>query len=137
MFTFRFSTLLFVTLSLLNLAASFSIPEDAVEGDVIPNSYIVVMKEDIAPEVISRHETWVSNSSVIARRLMKRGRRRSLAGLRRRYRLGKLKGYTGEFDSQTVEEIKARPEVAFVEEDTVITTQSLVIKHTSPLYCRA
>lgn len=126
MVSLRFSSLLLVTLSFLNLASSFSVPADAAEGDVIPDSYIVVMKPEADPEVVANHETWVTNSTIVARRLMKRGRRRTLVGLRKKYHLDGLTGYTGEFDKETIDEIKAKPEVAFVEKDTVITTQGLV-----------
>lgn len=126
MVSFRFSSFLLTTFSLLSLAAAFSVPLNAVAGDVIPDSYIVVMRSDAEPEVVANHETWVTNSTVVTRRLMKRGRRRALAGLRKKYHLKGLTGYTGEFDAETVKEIKARPEVAFVEKDTVITIQGLV-----------
>lgn len=126
MVSLRFSSLLLVTLSLLDLASSFSVPAGASEGDVIPDSYIVVMKPDAEPEVVANHETWVTNSTVVTRRLMKRGRRRTLAGLRKKYHLDGMTGYTGEFDKETIDEIKAKPEVAFVEKDTVMTTQGLV-----------
>lgn len=112
-------------------SAAFNIPDDAKEGDVIPGSYIVVLKDDLAPAAADEHQSWVSNS-MAKRHVKRRGRGgrggRRWSGLRTSFRFGRWKGYAGDFDEDTIKEIEARPEVAYVELDTVVRIQEVVSK---------
>lgn len=110
-------------------SAAFNIPDDAKEGDIIPDSYIVVLKEDLAPAAADEHQSWVSNH-MAKRHVKRRGRGgrggRRWSGLRASFRFGRWKGYAGDFDEETIKEIETRPEVAYVEPDTVVKIQDVV-----------
>lgn len=47
-------------------------------------------------------------------------------GVHSKFSFGKSQAYWGEFDPQTIEEVRSRPEVAYIEEDTVVKKQALV-----------
>jgi len=120
----------FALIPLAALAAPVAIPADAARGSVIPNSFIVVLKEDISQADFTAHTAFVEN--LHAEAIKKRSSSASLAGLGATYNLGTLKGYAGAFDQETVDQINAREEVLYVEEDKVVTADSLVTQSNVP-----
>ncbi|KAH7015500.1 peptidase S8/S53 domain-containing protein [Ilyonectria destructans] len=79
---------------------------------VVPGKYIVTLKPDAGVEVES-HLNWVAD--VHRRSLSKR----DTAGVENTFNISTWNAYSGEFDKATLEEIKASPDVAFVEPDYI------------------
>lgn len=75
--------------------------------DVIPNQYIVVMKEGTSADSFSSHRAWVSDI------YHSNYQKRSLQGhgIKKTFDFQKMKGYAGVFDRQTLEEIAQNPDV--------------------------
>ncbi|KAH6663220.1 putative cuticle-degrading protease [Halenospora varia] len=91
--------------------------------DVVEDSYIVVYKPDITADVISSHVASVSASIA---------RRDTTSGIGATYDLPLLKGYQVSADAATIAEIAAKPEVAYIEKDGIVTTQALQTQSGAP-----
>ncbi|KAH7160681.1 peptidase S8/S53 domain-containing protein [Dactylonectria macrodidyma] len=74
----------------------------------VPGKYIVTLNADASTDA---HLNWVAD--VHRRSLSKR----DTAGVETTYNISDWSAYSGEFDDATLEEIKASPDVAFVEPD--------------------
>ncbi|TGZ79646.1 subtilisin-like protein [Ascodesmis nigricans] len=132
-----------VILSLLTIfTTSLRIPRHARAGDVIPGSYIVVLNDNATETTFETHNSWVT-STLARRSLMKRRGRRGIGGTKvdygpenlgvhSKFSFGKSQAYWGEFDPQTIEEVRSRPEVAYIEEDTVVKKQALRLQGNPP-----
>lgn len=116
-----FTNLLVAALSVSGAFAA-AVPKGARAGDVIEDSYIVVLKDSVSEEAVSTHKAWAKE--IHARSLGKRDG--SVAGVEREYNFGSLKGYAGSFDKATIEEIATSSEVAYIEPDRVMTANALV-----------
>lgn len=99
-------------------------------GEVIAGSYIVVLNSNVSTQAFSNHKEWATRLQ--AKRKAKRDIQSR--GLRFSYSFGELKGYSGIFDRETIKEISARAEVAFVEPDRVVKLDAKVKPpHPSPI----
>ncbi|KAK6209117.1 hypothetical protein LQW54_006571 [Pestalotiopsis sp. IQ-011] len=81
--------------------------------EVIQGKYIITLKDSASSADVESHLDWVS--SVHARSLPKR----DTAGVEKTYNINSWNAYAGEFDDDTIAEIKASADVASVEEDQV------------------
>ena len=106
---------------LIPAALAVAVPQGAREGDIIEDSYIVVLK-DVAEEKIVAHKTWAKD--LHARSLGKRDGK--VRGLEHEYSLKGLKGYAGTFDKETIDTIATSTEVAYIEADRVMVASALV-----------
>ncbi|KAF5022628.1 hypothetical protein F66182_5304 [Fusarium sp. NRRL 66182] len=77
----------------------------------IADKYIVTLKSDASDDKVAAHLNWVGD--VHRRSLSKR----DTTGVEKTFNISSWSAYSGEFDEATIEEIKASPEVAFVEPD--------------------
>lgn len=68
----------------------------------IPDSWIVQLKEETSSQALDDHLSWLSTAP---REVT------SFSGAERKYNFAGFVGYSGQFDSSTVEQIRARPEV--------------------------
>ncbi|KAK6508877.1 hypothetical protein TWF481_003644 [Arthrobotrys musiformis] len=94
-------------------------------ASAIPNQYIVVFKDGVTDAATDAHTNRISSfHSKIAARDPKSGRKgKKTRGLHKKIKVsGKssFKGYTGEFDKETLSEILNSPEVSYVEQDAVV-----------------
>ncbi|KAF9878382.1 hypothetical protein CkaCkLH20_03874 [Colletotrichum karsti] len=105
------------------LAAPAAVKRD--EPKVAPGKYIVTLKEDAAANVES-HINWVTD--VHRRSLGKR----DTVGVENKFNISNWNAYSGEFDEATLEEIKASPEVAFVEPDYIMYLSDFVVEEVNP-----
>ncbi|WAO95662.1 Hypothetical protein NCS54_01329600 [Fusarium falciforme] len=96
------------------LAAPFNYK---LQEEVIPGKYIVTLKTDSDDTTVQSHLHWVED--VHRRSLSKR----STVGIQSTYNATNWHGYFGEFDEDTIKEIEASPEVAFIEPDHKIHLQ--------------
>jgi oryzin len=94
------------------LPTAFAVPTPGQEevkppGEVIPGKYIVVLKEGISPPDAEFHINWVSE---IHKRSLSR---RDTTGVEKTYRIDDtFNGYAGEFDKDTIDEIKKNPDAS-------------------------
>ncbi|KAI0828114.1 alkaline proteinase [Hypoxylon sp. FL0890] len=110
MASLRRLALFFATL----LPAAFAAPTPAQQKrEIIPNKYIVTLKEGISSEDFKTHINWARD--VHARSLSKR----DTTGVSHEYQIHTFNAYAGEFDEETLEQIKNSPDVAEIEEDQV------------------
>jgi len=95
----------------------------------LQDNYIVVLKDEVDDVSVEEHEMWAAhiNDNRVTRR-----HDRSI-GFGRKFGFGKkLRGYTGRFMKETIDEIKKRPEVAYVEKDSVMSIYGLVEQKNAP-----
>jgi len=93
----------------------------------IPNSYIVVFKDNVSSKAADKHRTWVTAKHHTS--LKKRGFLSDFAdsifepvGLKHTFDLPNFLGYAGSFDEDTLEDIRKHPDVAYVEKDSIVHT---------------
>ncbi|KAK6362661.1 Sub3p [Orbilia blumenaviensis] len=101
-----------------------------VNSDVasaIPNQYIVVFKDEVTDAATDAHTSRINSihSAIQARdpKSAKKGGRGKVRGFHKKIRVAGRKafrGYTGEFDKETLQEILKSPEVSYVEQDAVV-----------------
>ncbi|KAL7782522.1 alkaline proteinase [Trichoderma ceciliae] len=87
--------------------------------DVIPNKFIITLKEGASIDTDS-HLTWVND---LHRRSLSK---RNTAGVEKTYNIHTWSAYAGEFDDETIEQIRASPEVASVEPDYIMYLSDIV-----------
>ncbi|KAF2129685.1 subtilisin-like protein [Dothidotthia symphoricarpi CBS 119687] len=81
--------------------------------DIIEGKYIITLKPGVDANGVESHLNWVSD--VHKRSFAKR----DTVGVEKTYAIKDWKAYAGEFDDATIAEIKASPDVALVEPDTI------------------
>ncbi|KAF3764129.1 hypothetical protein M406DRAFT_62573 [Cryphonectria parasitica EP155] len=79
--------------------------------DIIPNKYIVTLKQHIPTSHVDQHHAWVTE---IHSRSLDAD---ILAGIERRYNISGFQGYAGSFDDATIQRIRDSHDVAAVESD--------------------
>jgi oryzin len=72
----------------------------------IPDRYIVSLKRELGSFDVSRHYSWVDD---VHKRSVTR---RDLVGVEKSFQIGAFNGYVGEFDSDTVEQIRNREDAS-------------------------
>lgn len=80
--------------------------EQLAERNVIPNKYIITLQEGVKAVDFESHLAWVND--VHARSL----KRRDTSGVEKEFHIGSFDAYVGEFDEETIEEIKNSPDVS-------------------------
>ena len=89
--------------ALLPAALTAPTPSDGLNARrVIPNSYIVRLKESAGFE---SHLSWVTE---VHKRSLNR---RDFVGVDKEYHIGSFEAYSGQFDEETIAEIKNNPDV--------------------------
>lgn len=88
----------------------------------VNNSYIVMLKDGIAPALMQNHMNFVQNVHD-AHPLMDEFD----AGLRHVYD-GHIKGYAGKFSESALEKIRQMPEVGYVEMDQIVKTMEIDVE---------
>lgn len=74
--------------------------------NILPGKYIIRLKPDVESH-LQAHTEWVSH--IHSRNLARRGG--DSTGIEKTYSFGTFEGYAGSFDDETLEEIKANPDV--------------------------
>lgn len=97
----------------------------------VNNSYIVMLKDDVAPERMTNHMNFVqavhNEHPLVSEDEFARG-------LRHVYD-GHVKGYSGHFSEQVIERIRGMPEVDFVERDQIVRTTDISTQRGAPWVC--
>ncbi|KAI7898712.1 serine protease 1 [Cokeromyces recurvatus] len=97
------------------------------EAEVIQDSYIVVLKNDLKSHEIKEHAEWISalTSSIQIKDEDWLNPHITKAGIRHVYDTPYLKGYSGKFDKQILEAIRQSDDVAFIEHDSMVYANEL------------
>ncbi|KAF8523247.1 peptidase S8/S53 domain-containing protein [Gautieria morchelliformis] len=96
----------------------------------ILNSYIVVLKDDVSPAAFNAHTNFVQNTHAQAQ-ATDDVLEDIEHGLKHVYD-SHFKGYAGTFAQSTVDKIRARPEVNYVEVDQVVHTLNITVQKSAP-----
>lgn len=100
-----------------------SISDDPSESHIIPNSYIVVMKEGHGHR-LPFHVGQVERR--IKERISKRGLFNDVVEqVSHHIDIADFKGYAGKFSDETLDFIRSHPAVAFVERDSVVKAMEI------------
>lgn len=93
-------------------------------GDDTPGRYIVTLKRDLSEDAVSKHLDYTRD--VHKRSLARRDEDLSIHswshGIEHHLKVRDFRGYAGQFDRRTIEEIKRHEAVADVEEDMTVHT---------------
>jgi len=102
---------------------------------IIPDSYIVTLKKELSADHHESHLSWVKSAhahDVNVRHAVNAGKAAfshvlvDLGGLVHNYNIGNtVRGYTGRFSLSMLEQIRMRPEVAYVEHDSLVWTNEI------------
>lgn len=139
---FNTLTVLFTLLPSLLLAAPTPPPDaplansniTAHAGDVIPDSYVVMLKPGTSREQFEAHQQWAM--AKLTSRMQKRSSDPSsdhhYGGIQSSFDLDGLYGYTGSFDNSTMDDINHSDEVDLVEPDQVVVAYDTVQQMNPP-----
>ncbi|KAM5462371.1 Secreted subtilisin-like serine protease sub5 [Microsporum audouinii] len=122
-----FLTVLYLSLAALSVTYAAQIMSAPKGAEVVPNSYIVVMKDDTSKQDFASHRVWVSG---IHHNITRRGL--DGEGVKQTYDFDNLRGYSGIFDKDTIKDISNDPKVAFVEPDAIISQHVVVQQRKAP-----
>ncbi|KAF3481670.1 alkaline serine protease [Arthroderma uncinatum] len=96
--------------------------------EVIPDSYIVVMKDGVSKDDFTAHVASVDQ--IHNTNKAKRGSKTN--GMQRKFDIMNWRGYNGHFDPETLEEILNDSKVDYVEHDQVVRISGLVTQSNAP-----
>ncbi|EAS27902.3 subtilisin-like protease [Coccidioides immitis RS] len=119
-----------ISLAAASAANAAKILSPSRPDDVIPNQYIVVMKDGVSGEAFGSHRAWVSDmhhTNLTRRALLNHG-------IKKTYDFMRMKGYSGVFDRDTIKDISQSPDVAFIEHDHVVRLTELVEQPDAPTW---
>lgn len=90
-------------------------------ASIIPNRYIVVLKDDLSPQEYGAHEEWVSSqyASFVKRDFLS-GARDFFHDSLDFFHIHSMNGYVGYLPPALLDMVKKNPKVAFVEEDSIM-----------------
>lgn len=104
-----------------------------VHENSIPNSYIVIMKDDISEESLNFHKLWLADAQVqsfarldtadasaFSASVQTLNFESQTGGIGHSFDLNGLKGYSGLFTSEVVDLLKMSPDVAVIEQDSIV-----------------
>ena len=97
----------------------------------IENSYIVALKKSISPAAFDAHTNFVQNVHAQAQ-ATDDGLQEVGHGLKHVYNSHVVKGYAGTFAPSTIDKIRARPEVDYIEVDQIVHTMNSTIQRSAP-----
>ncbi|KAL1953731.1 hypothetical protein VTO42DRAFT_2330 [Malbranchea cinnamomea] len=126
-----FSKLLYLSFAVTASVNAGEILSVANKDSVIPDTYIVVLKEGVSTQEFNAHKNWVNE---IHRTNLTRRDLGFTGELKHSYDFGGhgLKGYSGKFDATAIQEIANDPNVAYVEPDQEVKLDALVTQSNAP-----
>ncbi|KAF3482054.1 alkaline serine protease [Arthroderma uncinatum] len=121
----HFFRLLVVWLAALFTVQAAELLDFGKVEDVIPNAYIVVMKNEVSSNDFSSHVTWLKKTH--RRNLAKRGSTFT-EGLRSTWDIDGWQAYSGKFGEDTLQDILTRENVDFVEPNRRVQASSHIVQ---------
>jgi oryzin len=123
-------TFIWTALVVANALSARAAPLELVDGDIIPNRFIVQLKPGASAASVVAHQNAVRD--LHARSTPRRDAPSALRGLTRTFSAGDYNAYAGEFDSSVMAEVAALPEVLLVEPDRHVYPAALVTQTDAP-----
>lgn len=129
-----------ISLALAAVAASSPVLIDTIHNDAAPihsssnaepiaNNYMIVFKSHVTETVAKAHQLWVQDvheKQTYKTELKKRDQisfqEEIYQGLKHRYSMPGLMGYSGHFDEDTIEQVRRHPDVEYIEIDSEVHT---------------
>jgi len=98
---------------------------------LINDSYIVMFKRDVNTQMMLSHFNFLEGAHSDDPLAV------DDSGLQRVYDSATTKGYSGSFTQQTIERIRAQPEVDYIEQDQVVYALGFETQRNAPWVCHA
>ncbi|KAI8379286.1 serine protease [Radiomyces spectabilis] len=96
------------------------------EAESLADSYIVVLKDHVNDSTMAQHTMWINNMSVRTNSFVEwLNGNQDNHGVRHVYNTPTLKGYSGKFDKEVLQQIRSSDEVAYVEKDSMVYASEL------------
>ncbi|RMZ91037.1 hypothetical protein DV736_g1747, partial [Chaetothyriales sp. CBS 134916] len=110
----------------------------ALNAKEVPDSYMVIFKDHVTEAAAGAHHNWVqsihSEVSSVKMELRKRSQTpiqdTIYQGLKHVYSMPGLKGYSGHFDEDVIEQVRKHRDVAYIEKDSEVQIQPAIIDTT-------
>lgn len=109
------------------------------DKEQVPDSYIVVFKEDVDASTAASHELWVEQvhteqvASLAKRDLQHPFLAKAQSGLKQAFAIGSnFKGYSGTFHADTIELLRRHKDVAYVEKDSIVNANEFATELDAP-----
>lgn len=100
----------FSLLALSSVRAAEILPSESSD-EIVPNSYIVVMNDGLSNQEFNTHRSWAASIHHV--NLEKRGGG-NLGGMKHTFDFSGMKGYSGVFDEETIQEISSDTNVCIL-----------------------
>ncbi|RCI11751.1 putative subtilisin-like protease [Ophiocordyceps polyrhachis-furcata BCC 54312] len=116
------------TLAVLSVISSAVAATNQLESLHVKDSYIITLRQSLPDTRVEAHLKWVDDThqtNKIARRDT------DLAGLQAVFNVGEFRGYGGDFDEDTINEIRSHPEVVRVERNQIVGLHSTTMLENS------
>nr|KMM71521.1 oryzin [Coccidioides posadasii RMSCC 3488] len=123
-----FVKILSLSLAATAVADAATILSPRYPNDVIPNEYIVVMKDGVSSASFASHSAWVADMHYYNHT------KRALPGhgIQEVYDIYEMKAYSGKFDEDTIQRIAKEPDVAFIEPNQIVTISEISVQKAAP-----
>ncbi|ORZ15658.1 peptidase S8/S53 domain-containing protein [Absidia repens] len=93
----------------------------SADADILSDSYIVVLKDNVHQSKLDEHTSWVKTMANENNPWTEWLHPSSSShGVRHVYNTASLKGYSGKFDASTLDAIRSSEDVAYIEKDSVV-----------------
>jgi len=92
----------------------------SLNAETVPDSYIVVFKEDRPIDVLQEHFAWLTDFIELSNLQGAGQREEELNSLKHVYNMDSLRGYAGRFQPEVLDKIRGSEDVAFVEHDSMM-----------------
>ncbi|KAF3480152.1 Subtilisin-like protease 11 [Arthroderma uncinatum] len=116
----------FAALSAVDAASLINSVDDK---DIVPDSYLVVMKDSVSPIDFDSHVAWATD--LHRESISKRGSE-SLDGFKHSYKINGWHAYSGSFHRETLNEILRNDKVDFVEHDRYVHIDGFITQQNAP-----
>nr|AJD23193.1 alkaline serine protease [Onygena corvina] len=116
--------LIAVGLALFGAAWAVDIIPASVGTETITDTYVVVMKDEVLAAQFDSHKKWIG--SLMHQRPLNSKDGEKKRGLRNTFNVAGLRGYSGTFDKETIQEIARSPDVKHIEQDAVVNALGLI-----------
>ncbi|EFR05199.1 alkaline proteinase [Nannizzia gypsea CBS 118893] len=122
-------TVVFTAIAALSAVDAAELLRSPNSKDIVPNSYLVVMKDSVSSADLDSHVSWVTD--LHSESITKPGVK-NLDGFKHSYKINGWHAYSGSFDSETLASILDNDQVDFVEHDRYVYIDGLVTQKDAP-----
>ncbi|PFH62828.1 hypothetical protein XA68_11609 [Ophiocordyceps unilateralis] len=111
-----------------DVAPGKTAPGGSVESQIIPDSYIIKLKDHVDDSAAREHHAWVTEMHTGGEQQRLELRKRDLdstaaeifTGMKHTYSIGNFRGYSGHFHESTMDKIRSHADVDYIEPDRTV-----------------